>query len=137
MTAFLPQSSAQKKKMEPEILTSNDNILISLSGLSVYNLIDTSTHIDACCPPPRQPPTFLRESLSLFFSSFPSTLARSPFSQVCDLNRVDWGRVIPPSISPPLPTPWNLKLNKQNFKHVMTKALGKKVVFEAYARSLI
>ena len=65
-----------KKKMEPEILTSNDNILlISLSGLSVYDLIDASTHVDACCPPPRQPPTFLRESLSLFFSSFPSTLA--------------------------------------------------------------
>ena len=66
----------KKKKMEPEILASNDNILlISLSGLSVYDLIDAFTYIDACCPPPRQPSTFLRESLSLFFSSFPSTLA--------------------------------------------------------------
>ena len=36
-----------KKKMEPEILTSNDNILlISLSGLSVYDLIDASTHVE-------------------------------------------------------------------------------------------
>ena len=41
--------SKKKRKMEPEILTSNDNIqLISLSGLSVYDLIDASTHIDAC-----------------------------------------------------------------------------------------
>ena len=67
-------------------------------------------------------------SLSLSFSSFPSTLALPSVTCAIQTETTE---------DPDESTPWNFKLNKQIFKVRLSEAPGKQVVFSAYELSLI